>query len=631
MRHLAFVATLTAWTMAGPLAAQQVHPDELALKPRIDAAIADGVEHLLDHQFRDGSWGVVGEELGGQAALCAYALLKCGVALDHPALQRAFGFLDSITPTRTYSTACMMMAYNATAQSRYQARLRQLLAILVSTQHEQGTWAYPVGAPDLSNTQYAALGLWTASKAGLKVPVETWTKLIEGTLRHQESFRMVAATANGDKTGASQREIAGFQYRVENAKTALDATGTMTTAGISILKICEIGLGKNLRGNERKQLTRALDAGLGWLVVNFSVDADQKPGQQSNRLLYYLYGMERVGGLTRLEQFGEHWWYVNGARVVLDRQQDGGWGPIHDTCFALLFLRRATVNAPMTGLGAGGGKSRHLFASGQGLDDIHLCGSGQQPLMLYIKQFGELLLDEHGQYGLRILRVDYLEGDRIIGQLAADPTKAWNKLETFLHRVPALGHGSHTIRARVTAIDPGCAPGDLSKTVTIESQPMEVRIRDVIEPWMRSLAEMQRNNALAGIAITATASSNATQARQAVDGMIHTHWLGDAADEAPTLSFEFAESVKARSLTLTQPLQRAEDAERIGVITRLELTCNRDKNPIVVDMDPNPLAATVVELPRTRQLRLLSLRVVGRSGKAALPVGFAEIVLTSGK
>ncbi len=51
-----------------------IHPDELKLKPRIDAAITRGAETLLSAQLRDGTWGRYGAYDGGKTALCAYAL-----------------------------------------------------------------------------------------------------------------------------------------------------------------------------------------------------------------------------------------------------------------------------------------------------------------------------------------------------------------------------------------------------------------------------------------------------------------------------------------------------------------------------------------------------------------------------
>jgi hypothetical protein len=626
MRTLVLLALLANLTVTAALPAQQIHPDEIKLKPRIDQAIGAGVETLFDAQLRDGSWGVAGDHVGGQTALCAYALLKCGVPISHPALQRAFEFLDGITPNRTYSVGCMLLAYGATTDPNHKPRMRELLAIMVRFQHKHGTYGYPHSAPDLSNTQYAALGLWAANKAGLKVAPQVWNDLANGTIAHQEAFHM-AKVGITNRTGTAQREIAGFQYRASGSKTANNATGTMTTAGVSILRICEIGLGKKLRGKARKEFTRAMEAGLSWLDINFSVKRDQKPqGRGGKWLLYYLYGMERVGGLTRREQFGEHWWYVEGAKEVLSRQKKGRWGQPYDTCFALLFLRRATITGPMTGAGAGAGNTRHLFAAGESGDDIELRAAGQQPLILYIQNFGKFLLDEHSEYGLRILRVEYLMGDQVFGQLAADPTKAWTSLETFIHRHPALPHGVHTLKVRVIAIAANAPPGEIDKTITLESKPMDVKIRDVIEPWMKGLAQIQKGNQITGQKFKATASSLPKNAAKAADGLNHTHWLCDPKDQSPTLTLTFDDAIKTRWLILTQPLQKRDDIKRMGLIRQVEVSCN-GKKPFKVDMHANPLAATEFKLPKTQRVRTVTLKVVGRGGKPELPVGFAEVVL----
>ena len=71
---------------------------------------------------------------------------------------------------------------------------------------------------------------------------------------------------------------------------------------------------------------------------------------------YYLYALERVGALTQRKWIGRHDWYREGAEELFRRQsQDGSWtsgGPESaevDTCFALLFLKRATLRGSVTG------------------------------------------------------------------------------------------------------------------------------------------------------------------------------------------------------------------------------------------------------------------------------------------
>jgi hypothetical protein len=619
-----------ALALCATLAAQKIHPDEFKLKPQIDQAIAAGVEHLLDGQVRDGSWGVHPGQPGGQTGLCAYALLKSGVSPDHPSLQRAFAYLDGVTPDKTYAVGCMLLAYGATGKREHKARMRELLDIMLRIQGKPGTWGYPHGAPDLSNTQYAALGLWSADKAGLKVPAEAWQRLIEGTLTHQEAYRLANVDIS-DRTGVAKREVAGFQYRANGAKDLKNATGTMTTAGVSILKICEIGLGSKLKKDARKELTRALNAGLGWLEVNFSVQHDQRPGQRSRGwFLYYLYGMERVGGLAQQEQFGSHWWYVEGAPEVLRRQKNGSWGKTYDTCFALLFLRRATKLGPTTGSG-GAVASRHLFSVGKDSDDVYLQGAGQQPLMLYLSGFGPPLQATHKDYGLRILRVDYLEGDRVLGQVAGDPTRAWHPNDTFLHRCTALSHGVHKIRARIELVDPKVPTGETTETVTIESAEMDVNIRDVIEPWMQGLADMQKSKGLKDTKFEVTATSNAAAAVQAADGQMSTSWLCDKADQEATLTLTFPEPVKARRLLLTQPFQKREDIQRMGLVRQIEVRVNGSKRPVVIDLHPNPMAPTEHAFRKLQRVKTMTVKVIKRGGKPGLPVGFAEVVLDEKK
>ncbi len=444
IHYSALVVALLACLTGDVRAQPATDPEELALRPKI----AEGVESLLDRQLRDGSWGVHGNYLGGRTALCAYTLVKAGVQMDHPAMRRAFAYLDNVTPDKTYATACMMLAYGATAEKRYRPRLQMMLGLLLEWQRPNGTWGYPGGNTDLSNTQYAALGLWGAQKAGLKVPTNVWQKLVEGTIDHREEPAM-AKRSVGKGTGAAKVEVAGFAYRPPHLGKPTHGhhmiTGSMTTAGIAILKICEIGMGRRLRKAARRRITAGIDGGVNWMARNFSVSST--PGIENSRInYYYLYGLERVGSLLRQEQIGEHKWYVAGAQQLLKSMKKGRWGHEVDTSFAILFLRRATkIGRPVTG--SAGNIGKHMFSSGGPNDDVALRAAGQQPLAIYINGFGKILLARHSEFGLRIPRVDYYDGKRKVGQLAADPKKAWQS-DTFLYNFRALSRGPHVLNAR---------------------------------------------------------------------------------------------------------------------------------------------------------------------------------------
>lgn len=73
--------------------------------------------------------------------------------------------------------------------------------------------------------------------------------------------------------------------------------------------------------------------------------------------LYYLWTVERCGVLYKRRDISGKDWYRWGAELLLDHQTaDGSWMagnypgsmPITDTCFALLFLKRANLAKELT-------------------------------------------------------------------------------------------------------------------------------------------------------------------------------------------------------------------------------------------------------------------------------------------
>ena len=74
--------------------------------------------------------------------------------------------------------------------------------------------------------------------------------------------------------------------------------------------------------------------------------------------LYYLWSLERVAVLYSLKKIGDKDWYAWGAALLVASQQpDGHWlgiqypggnFPLIDTCFALLFLKRANFVKDLT-------------------------------------------------------------------------------------------------------------------------------------------------------------------------------------------------------------------------------------------------------------------------------------------
>jgi hypothetical protein len=361
--------------------AEDPYPEEL--RKRINAAVDRGVGDLLGRQRPDGAWDAEGGDLAdhrlGVTALCTLACLHGGVPPRDPAVERAFGHLRTLSFERTYDVGVLLMALHAryagagtaTAErDRYgheaaadadpctkamspQDRAWMERAVKYLLDHrETGHWGYPKKGVltrwDLSNTQYALLGLWAASRCGVKVPAETWLEILESVLADQErtgpSTRLQANEVRGGYRVAwtEPARARGFRYRPEEP-----VTGSMTTAGLACLAICqdELWTSRRFGPDARARTRKAVRDALAWLQDNF--DVTKNPGLPGGGWhFYYLYGLERAGILSRSRFVGSHDWYLEGATWLLGKQRSrGSWQvehPVLDTAFAILFLRRST-------------------------------------------------------------------------------------------------------------------------------------------------------------------------------------------------------------------------------------------------------------------------------------------------
>ena len=156
------------------------------------------------------------------------------------------------------------------------------------------------------------------------------------------------------------------QPEIPSSHLFFKAVGSMTCSGVAALAICKANLeGTSYYKKYKKVLNNALRDGCAWLAHNFSVSANPKSPDWH---YYYLYGLERAGILSLVYNFGKHNWYKEGAEFLLGAQQgDGSWpgeegkeenidtpqgrirlnaaslDEIVNTCFAILFLKRATA------------------------------------------------------------------------------------------------------------------------------------------------------------------------------------------------------------------------------------------------------------------------------------------------
>ncbi len=229
---------------------------------------------------------------------------------------------------------------------------------LAKNQNEDGRWGYGEdgGRGDNSNTQYGALGMYSALKSRMTAPPATLKDAIRGWLKYQEKkgprVRMSMAGLEEGSTGVMRQGMArGWSYssgeHPDDHNRAYDKLEderiAMTAGGVGSLQIYEQYLRKmnRLGGRVKQAVNRAINDGLAWMSHNWTL---------RNVNYYELYALERAGMISQHGTIGGHKWYPEGAELILTRQkEDGSWSNrdeesrvIANVCFALLFLKRAT-------------------------------------------------------------------------------------------------------------------------------------------------------------------------------------------------------------------------------------------------------------------------------------------------
>jgi hypothetical protein len=318
-------------------------------------------------------------------------------------------FLDRLDPPR-----------KGKAPSKYQPQIRKLALRLAAGQYEHGGWSYNNPVPkseteltalelklrdnnftprklpgklqeDNSNTQFAALALWVARNHG--VPVDPVL------VRVGERFRQ------------SQRKDGSWAYHLNEVK---HFNHSMTCAGLLGLAVAR-GISNDKDAEQNKAISRGFEflkdkVGTTYRLAKESADAHRQwsldeyayrkrwteargperpkiiaeykkemperlkqiEGNSANGLLiradawgdlYFLWSLQRTATIYDLKKVAGVDWYDWGSEIIVTAQKsDGSWEDrfpgVPDTCFALLFLKRANLVKDLTD------KLRQLGATG---------------------------------------------------------------------------------------------------------------------------------------------------------------------------------------------------------------------------------------------------------------------------
>jgi len=355
LRRVGLVVGLVA-LMAAPRWAHAYTPESKEVKATVDRALA-----FLEKN----PGGAVGEK-----ALVALAFLKAGKE-KHPAVGEALRNIAQANwqSTDNYSLGLSIILLGEITEGRDKAALEKLVQELISRQKPHGGWGYSgFGGPnmetgDISQTQYAALGLWTASQAGVEVPQPVVEKLCNYLIRVQDP---------AGSYGYQAKDPGNFQRIAQDGPTH-----SLTAGGLGAICVCADLLGISRTGGvaeeeetglpealklvkerpkvekgpietsiDRDLLDRAIQDGSNWFVRNYSIIN----GTANVWNYYYLYGLERS------ETFREYYfyrkvskeprWYNDGVNLLRQKQgADGSWTGDHSapvtTAFGVLFLQRS--------------------------------------------------------------------------------------------------------------------------------------------------------------------------------------------------------------------------------------------------------------------------------------------------
>ncbi len=558
---------------------------------RINRAIDDGLVYLMQRQLPDGSWQDYPDYGSGCTALAAYTLLKSGVPADHAAVRRGLAYLRAHPARQTYSLALMLLAVGAAGDDADLTWMEEMAGDLVYWQEPSGMWGYPNGG-DLSNTQYAGLGLWAAAKRGIEIPEKTWMDLAQAVLECLDKDGERRGPASGERTQ-------GFGYTQDTH----GATASMTAAGIGTLAICLEHLppeGSRLAARARTAIT----AGSEWLGRNCPLHPMHGDAEMWG--MYLLYGLERAGALCGRERFGEHPWYPEGAEWLLERQRPtGGWGGTTadvNSCFALLFLARATSKSAVTPRGAAPDAGRLLRTS---LDD------GPLILRIALGTPADLWIDAGSRDFARIARVVYW---------IRSPDDKWTTIEgggtkRFDARFDFSTAGRWEVRASAFRHD-GASFG--SGTLEFGQE------RGATRPAAARQAEAGEENLLRAADPEARASSGPAQL--ACDLQYATRWMCSEDDAAPWLEIVCTRRTEARRLALCPAPWQPQDSERRVTPARVAVRVNGE-GPRLVDIPEGLPERVILDLGESVVLRSVRVEILALHGGrlGAVAAGFSEI------
>lgn len=384
----------------------------------IQAGSVRGAEDAAIQQSitRGAAWlqGQIGQETdSGVEGLSALALLKSQVPANSPAIQSVVQKILQRVQNGTYTPNAHHI-YQAGVEAtlladidavQYRPQIEAMANYIIGQQLPNGGWDYPTGREGVGDTsvvQYACLGLWAATRAGIEIPVTVWDNCMNWHINSQNpdgGFAYLPGTTGGHEQGASSINLTlaalgslfisarhALPGRADSLAQLLDLREERATTEppkFGVLEAVDLTEAPDEEATAAAPTTSSVDVerlkqcvqrGFNWAAARIG---PTKGDDYYN--FYFYYTLERMASLADLQQFGKINWYPDCAAALMTVQtKEGGWAgqaPTRETAFALLFLARSTGKilkrtVPADPIGGG------LLAGGRG--DLDKTASSQK-------------------------------------------------------------------------------------------------------------------------------------------------------------------------------------------------------------------------------------------------------------
>ncbi len=521
----------------------------------------------------------------------------------------------------TYSaSALLMLLAEIHAQGEFPRELEDMaqetLDLLVNWESTsvRGSWGYPTGVLDLSNTQFVALAFWAAHRIGLKVPLDVTQRMVMATIdvHQQKPFRSPVKLTSRGRSQAGKPKIAGFCYDPNKPESV---RGSMTIAGLAVQRIAREIFGRKLGRKVLKPSDASEKLALGWMEAHWSLDTNHGT-DPNNQQLFYLWGIERLGALFDTDEFFSNPWYKPGAVVILGLEKDqsgrkgiGSWGLLHQTCYSLLFLSRASRAA------SSGKKKKSAPDSWlQDQGPVRLRVTGNMDMIAWLVD-----LERKDP----VTKVEWRLDDEVQSTSEGDGKRPW-KGERFATRWKEDGANERKVVAVVHYADGTQA----------SSLPLKVKSTWTHAVWSERAAKdlgagLLPENELLRMHATVKASSaqSGQHAERAADGLDGTAWIAAADDKTPRIEIDLDKPVTARSLTVSHPASSVALIGQMAGATKIRVKVNRETEWRTFDLPAQSASTMVLPLGEKMRVRSLKIEIVAAGGGAAAKRGFAEIGL----